>query len=218
MVPGFGRLVEHDVRSRMFAAARASSQRSVVHGHSAPVLDQGESNACTGFALAQCLNSDFFGKCRSAGFLGERQAFDFYSLATGLDSFAGSFPPEDTGSSGLAVAKAGWRRGYLRGFGHAFGFGAFCRVVQTQPVLVGTAWFSGMNVPDADGFVWPSGEREGGHEYVGLGVDYERGCLTFLNSWGPSWGKNGRFFVTFDVFKVLLADRGDVVVPAAIRR
>lgn len=216
-MPGFGRLVEHDVRSRMFSAARAGREVSVLHSHSAPVLDQGESSACTGFALAQLLNCDFFAKCRN-DFLGVRHAFDFYSLATRLDSFAGVFPPDDSGSSGLAVAKAGWRRGYLRGYGHAFGFSQFCRVVQTQPVLVGTAWFSGMREPGSDGFVVPSGEREGGHEYVGLGVDYEGRFLTFLNSWGSSWGDSGRFRVSFDVFKTLLADRGDVVVPAAIRR
>lgn len=215
-MPGFGRLVEHDPRSRMFAAARASSQRSVLHSHSAPVLDQGESNACTGFALAQCINTDFFAGSRT-GFLDSRSAFDFYSLATRLDPFPGSFPPVDTGSSGLSVAKAGVRRGFLRGYSHAFGFKGFCRVVQTQPVLIGTAWYSGMNEPSAGGFVSPSGEFEGGHQYLALGIDYERQVLTFLNSWGAGWGASGRFFMSFDVFRGLLADRGDVTVPAKRR-
>ena len=213
---GLGRLVEHDPRSRIYAAARASSERSVLHGHSAPVLDQGESNSCTGHALAQCINTDPFANCRNA-YLNSRIAFDLYSLATRLDPFKGQFPPEDTGSSGLAVAKAGVRRGYLRGYGHAFGFKGFCRVLQTQPVLVGTAWYSGMNTPAADGRVSPSGDPEGGHEYLALGIDYERKRLTFLNSWGPSWGKNGRFQMSFEDFAGLLADRGDVVVPAARR-
>lgn len=216
-MPAFGRLIEHDPRSRMFAAARASTQRSVLHGHSAPVLDQGESNSCTGHALAQCLNTDFFAKSRQ-NFLDSRIAFDLYSLATRLDVFPGSYPPDDTGSSGLSVCKAGVRRGYLRGYGHAFGFNNFCRVIQTQPVLIGTSWYSGMSKPDRNGLVVPTGEYEGGHEYLCLGIDYERKLLTFLNSWGPSWGKNGRFFMTFDVFSKLLADRGDVAVPAAIRR
>lgn len=201
----------------MFSAARASSEKSVLHGHSAPVLDQGDSNSCTGHALAQCLNTDPFVKCRQ-DYLSSRNAFDFYSLATRLDAFKGSYPPDDTGSSGLAACKAGVRRGYLRGYGHAFGFKGFCRVLQTQPVLVGTAWYSGMNAPDKAGFVVASGEYEGGHEYLALGIDYERKALTFLNSWGAGWGRNGRFFMSFDVFSGLLADRGDVVVPAAIRR
>lgn len=215
-MPGLGRLVEHDPRSRMFAAARASSERSVLHVHNAPVLDQGESNSCTGHALAQCINTEPFKSCRNA-FLDSRIAFDLYSLATRLDPFKGQFPPEDTGSSGLAVAKAGWRRGYLRGYAHAFGFKGFCRVLQTQPVIVGTQWYSGMNVPDRAGRVSPSGEPEGGHEYLALGIDYERKLITFLNSWGSGWGVNGRFQMSFEVFAGLLADRGDVVVPAARR-
>lgn len=216
MVPGLGRLIEHDPRSRMFAAARAATEQSVLHGHSAPVLDQGDTNSCTGHALAQCLNTDFFASARQ-NFLGSRNAFDFYSLATRLDPWPGSYPPEDTGSSGLAVAKAGVRRGYLRSYAHAFGFRGFCRVLQTQPVLIGTSWYSGMNTPDRNGFVVPVGEYEGGHAYLGLGIDYSRKVLTFLNSWGAGWGKSGRFYMTFDVFRGLLEDRGDVVVPAKRR-
>lgn len=216
-MPGYGRLVEHDERSRMFAAARAPVQRSVLHGHEAPVLDQGTSNSCTGHALAQCINTDVYAKCRRA-FLGSEQAWDLYALATRLDSFPGSYPPEDKGSSGLAVAKAGFRRGYVGKYAHAFGFDNFCRVLQTLPVLVGTKWFKGMDEPDAAGFVAPSGEDMGGHEYLALGIDYGDRSLTFLNSWGADWGVGGRFKMRFEVFASLLAQRGDVVVPVPLKR
>lgn len=216
-MPGLGRLVEHDERSRMFAAARAPQQKSVLHVHNAPVLDQGESSSCTGHALAQCINTEPFAKCRQR-FLNSDNAYDLYSLATRLDSFKWTYPPEDRGSSGLAVAKAGWRRGYLKSYAHAFGFNAFCRVLQTQPVLVGTKWFAGMNEPDRFGFVFPSKGDEGGHKYLALGIDYAERSITFLNSWGSSWGKNGRFKMKFEVFDGLLKQRGDVVVPVPIRR
>ena len=38
-----------------------------------------------------------------------------------LDEFPGQWPTQDTGSSGLAVAKAGVTLGYLQGYDHGFG-------------------------------------------------------------------------------------------------
>ena len=216
-MPGFGRLVEHDERSRAFGAARAPVEQSVLHGHSAPVLDQGDSSSCTGHALAQCINTDPFARCRQ-NYLTSEHAWDLYSLATRLDSFKWTYPPDDRGSSGLAVAKAGWRRGYLARYAHAFGFESFCRVLQTQPVIVGTPWFKGMNKPGANGFVSLTGANEGGHEYLALGIDYSEKSITFLNSWGADWGVNGRFKVRFEDFAKLLKARGDVVVPVPLRR
>lgn len=201
----------------MFSAARAPIERSVMHGHHAPVLDQGESSSCTGHALAQAINCDYFDKCRQR-YLTSQDAFDFYSLATRLDSFPGSYPPVDRGSSGLAAAKAGYRRGYLKSYAHAFGFTQFCRVLQTQPVMVGTKWYSGMNQVNSLGFVEPSGDDEGGHEYLAIGIDYAQRSVTFLNSWGPTWGFGGRFKISFDNFSALLKDRGDVVVPVPLKR
>lgn len=212
-----GRLIEHDVRSRRFVAAGARRKRTTLHGYSGPVLDQKDSNSCCGMALAHFLNSDHCVSVRDSRFLVERDAFDFYSLGTRLDQWDWEFPPNDRGSSGIGVAKAGVRRGYLSSYGHAFGFDGFCRVVQTQPVLVGTWWFEGMYWPDSDGFVHASGKKDIGHEYLAVGVDYEAKFFTFLNSWGTNWGQGGFFKIGFDVFKPLLADFGDVVVPKKIR-
>ncbi|WP_293311787.1 hypothetical protein [Mycolicibacterium sp.] len=41
--------------------------------------------------------------------------------------------------------------------------------------------------------------------------------LLLLETWGPMWGQGGFFKIGFDVFKPLLADFGDVVVPKKIR-
>lgn len=209
----FGRLVEHDPRSRDFAATGPVQKRSVLWGHHAPVLDQGNLGSCTGNATAQLINTDPFAKSRPNGYLTEHDAVTLYSLATRLDNVSGKYPPQDTGSSGLAVAKAGVNLGYFTAYKHTFGFDHFAAVLQNQPVIVGTNWYDGMMTPDAKGFLSPTGGVAGGHEYLALGVNYEQQFITFLNSWGDGWGQQGRFFLTFASFQKLLAEQGDVTVP-----
>jgi len=208
-----GRHVEHDERSRNYLARRAAEPRTVLWGHHAPVLDQGSLGSCTGNALAQLINTDPFELSRPNGYLTEDDAIRLYSRATSLDEFPGDYPPDDTGSSGLAVAKAGVELGYFSVYNHAFGFDHFTATLQTQPVIVGTNWYEGMFEPDNKGFVTLSGDVVGGHEYLALGVDYETYTVTFLNSWGSSWGQQGRFKMTFSTCNRILSEDGDVTAP-----
>lgn len=213
-MPGLGRLVEHDPRSRDYAARTATTPRSVLWGHHAPILDQGDLGSCTGNALAQLINADPFAASRPNGYLTEDDAVKLYELATTLDNVSGTYPPQDTGSTGLAVAKAGVRLGYFASYAHAFGFDHFAAALQLQPVIVGTAWTADMFTPDELGTVRPTGDVAGGHEYLALGIDYASGMLTFLNSWGDQWGVGGRFYMRFNDFAALLAQQGDVTAPA----
>ncbi|EUA18500.1 hypothetical protein [Mycobacterium xenopi] len=210
-----GRHVEHDPRSRNFPAPTAPKQVSVLWGHHGPILDQGQIGSCTGNALADCINTDYFAACRPNGYLTENDALELYKLATRLDNVPGTYPPDDTGSSGLAVCKAGKQLGYLSSYRHAFGFDHFCAALQIQPVIVGTDWTADMFDPDSKGFVKPTGQVEGGHEYLALGIDYTAEVLTFLNSWSDGWGDKGRFYMTFADFEKLLAAQGDVCAPVA---
>jgi hypothetical protein len=214
-MPALGRLVNHDPKSRFYQARMVSSvQRSVLWGHHAPVLDQGELGSCTGNALAQCLNTDSFH--RSGAWLTEVDAVRLYSLATKLDDAPGSYPPNDTGSSGLGVCKAGKKLGYLSGYRHTFSFAQFTAALQVSPMIVGTDWTDSMTTPDANHFVHPDGPVAGGHEYLALGVDYSKKSLTFLNSWGSGWADHGRFHMTFDAFAALLQKDGDAIAPIGI--
>lgn len=214
MIHSLGRVVQHDEQSRNFPARRAAQPQTVLWRHTAQVLDQGDLGACTGFALAQCLNARMYADARpKRRHINSVVARGFYSLATQLDPFPGQWPPQDTGSSGLAVCKAGVHRGYLSGYDHAFGFEHFCAALQLQPVIVGTYWYDAMFDPDTNGLVHKQGSPVGGHEYTALGVNYQTQLVTFLNSWGPRWGRNGRFYMTFQDFAALLAEQGDVTVP-----
>lgn len=163
--------------------------------------------------MAQLINTDPFEACRPNGYLTQDDAVKGYSLATQLDDFLGQYPPEDTGSSGLAAAKAAVQLGYFRAYNHVFGFEHFTSVLQTQPLIVGTSWLDGMFDPDASGQVHVTGNIAGGHEYLALGVNYETATLTFLNSWGTGWGLGGRFTMSFRDFSYLLAQDGDGTAP-----
>lgn len=207
-----GRLVEHDPRSRLYQAPQATTPRSVLWGHHAPVLDQGQIGSCTGNATAQLINTDAFAHCRSH-YLTEADAVKIYSLATHVDGLPGTYPPDDSGSSGLGAAKAGVKLGYFTGYKHTFSFDAFCGALQIQPLIVGTNWYDAMFKPDKKGYVHPTGSVAGGHEYLALGIQYETKTITFLNSWSASWGQNGRFYMTFTDFAALLADQGDATAP-----
>lgn len=218
MPHALGRVVEHDARSRQFSVRPVSEVRTVLWRHNAPVLDQGEVGGCTGFALAQCLNTEVFTHSRGAAgaYLTASNALALYEMATQLDDIPGSYPPIDTGSSGLAVCKAGVSQGYLRSYRHAFGFDQFLHAVQSGPVIVGTDWFSGMETPDGEFFVRPEGDLLGGHEYLVLGVNLAGQYVTILNSWSADWGSGGRARISFADFKTLLAREGDVTVPVGV--
>lgn len=212
---GLGRHVEHDERSRGFSfMATPKKPATVLWDHVVPVLDQGNLGSCTGNALAQWLNvTSNRAKRPGKPVLDEKGAVQLYSVATQVDGIPGHYPPEDTGSSGLAVCKAGKRLGFLTSYRHAFSFSSFQSAMQSSPVIVGSAWHEGMFTPDANGFLSLTGAVAGGHEYLVLGMDTVNQHVTILNSWSDSWGQHGRAHIRFDDFRALLADQGDVTVP-----
>lgn len=68
--------------------------------------------------------------------------------------------------------------------------------------------FESMLVKDTGVAPLPTqGERVlGGHAVMAVGYDDERETLTVRNSWGPTWGDNGYFYLSYDyIFKRGLA-------------
>lgn len=210
-----GRHVEHDSRSRAFAVAASSSAglKTVQHASHIDVLDQGQLGSCTGNALVAALGCDpFYGAVPSALALDEDLAVKLYSAATGLDSVPGTYPPEDTGSTGLAIAKAAKAAGLIAGYKHAFSLAACLTALEEAPVIVGVPWYEGMFNPAANGLVRIAGRVAGGHEFCLTGIDAERGYVRAVNSWGTGWGDQGTFLLEFGTLGRLLAEQGDATV------
>lgn len=213
-----GRLVEHDPKSRQYPSRRAVQIRTVLWSHNAPVLDQGDLGSCTGNALAQCLNTAKFAASRPRRrYLDEQVARALYSMATALDNFPGKWPTQDTGSSGLAVCKAGVNQGYLTRYDHAFGIDHATASLQLQPLITGINWYNDMFEPDSKGFLKPTGGVAGGHELTLLGVNLRWEFYTLLNHWYNEdltpWGDNGRAKISRTDYTRLLNEQGDVTMP-----
>jgi hypothetical protein len=180
-----------------------------MHRHYGAVLNQGNVGSCTGNAMAQALMTAPLRKVGRT--LKEADAVSIYSDATKIDGSPGTYPPNDTGSSGLAVAKVAKTRGLISAYTHAFGVDHAIGALQLAPFLFGTNWYQDMFTPDANGFVHPGGAVAGGHEILCIGDTGEH--LVFLNSWGARWGVKGKFYLSYADFAQLVAEQGDVVVP-----
>lgn len=212
--PRLGRSVHHDSRSRAYAFTGAGvTLKTVQHERHIPVLDQGALGSCTGNAGIGCLGTGLFFTDRGTQYtLDESGAIWLYSDATHIDPYAGTYPPVDTGSDGLSVAKALKSAGEIAGYTHAFSLNAALAAFVMQPVIVGTDWTDDMFTPDEDGRVHPTGPVAGGHEYVIDGIDVENKRVWATNSWGASFGLGGRFWLTWDDFGALLKRDGDVTI------
>ena len=205
-----GRRVEHDEASRLYpAVAVAAPLSSAQHVHHGPVLDQGNLGSCTGNAAAQCLNTEPFA---GPSLLDENAAVAIYSWATHHDKYYGSYPPDDTGSSGLAVAKAVRHLGLISTYRHAFGLAHVLGALVLQPVIIGIPWMNDMFTPDAQGYLSPTGGVAGGHEVALIEISVEEESVTLLNSWGAGWGHNGTAKLRWTDLGTLLAQQGDCTV------
>jgi hypothetical protein len=180
-----------------------------MHEHHGPVLDQQSIGACTGFATAQALNT---GPLYSGRVLGALDGYGLYAQATILDKWDGAWPGEDTGSSGLAAAKAAKRCGLVRGYRHAFGLRHALGALTIAPLIIGIPWYEAMFEADEDGFLEPAGEVAGGHEVAIVGLDVDAEHVVLLNSWGPGWGASGTAKLRWTALGRLLSEGGDATV------
>jgi len=193
--PRLGRNVYHDPRSKLypFAAPRHATFLSVRHERFIPVLDQGSLGSCTGNAgIGATGSSPFYPTLdKIVTDWTEAAAVQLYSDATKIDPFSGTYPPTDTGSNGLSIAKILKSRGWISGYLHVFKTYDLKGALQETPVLFGTNWYSSFYRPTSEGelVITPDATVSGGHEIVIDEIDVENERYWITNSWGRSWGK-----------------------------
>lgn len=212
--PRLRRIVNHDSRSRRYPfRTEGITLTSVKHARHVNVFDQGMLGSCTGNAGVGCLATDPFYLTRLGSYsLDQAGAVRLYSDATRIDPFDGTYPPEDTGSDGLSIAKALTAAGEISGYQWTFTLEDALKALVVTPYITGTYWLDDMFEPDSTGRVQATGAVAGGHEYLADELDVERERIWFTNSWGPDWGAGGRFWMSWDDYGDLLDRQGDVTI------
>jgi hypothetical protein len=210
-----GRAIVHDPASRRFPL-RATVDRSTWHTKTIRIYDPVPNpnqtiGNCTGCAKAMQLNS--LGNRKSGVVLRMPDANRIYSLATTLDPWPGSWTaPEwdDTGSSGLAAAKAAQQLGI--GGEYRWLFGGADEVVQAvmdgHVVNIGSYWYDVMFDQDSAGFIAPGGSVAGGHEWTVRGYVEPKDALVG-RCW---WGLFRDFYIKREHLNDLLHQDGDAHV------
>jgi hypothetical protein len=88
-------------------------------------------------------------------------------------------------------------------------------LLTTGPVVFGTNWYTSMFTPK-NGWLSISGQIEGGHCYLCLGMNRLTKRYKFINSWGDGWSHHGIFWMHEEDVGRLLAERGEAA--SAIER
>lgn len=213
--PRLGRHVVHDPRSRQYAVSaprEALVTRSFRHRvfNPNPMPNQAI-GCCTG--VAECVMGDTQGNRVRGVSLDMDDAVKVYSRATELDPFDGTYPPTDTGSSGLAAAKAATEMGIVERYEWVFGgVDQLLATLRDRPVAVGTRWDNHMFHPEPNTYlVTLGGGVAGGHEWTVIGYNKRYDAFEGQCWWG-NWAAKGMFRIRRADLATLLADDGDAHV------
>ena len=130
-----------------------------------------------------------------------------------------SDPSRSFGTSVRAAFKWAQRAGYVGEYRWALNAQDLIEFVSlVSPVQIGIGWFDGMMVPDAQGFIHPTGAYRGGHSVLVVGRNNIRHDYTILNSWGTGWGRNGRARILDDELHRLIFEQGGEAAAGLERR
>lgn len=180
------------------------------HHRTGPVLDQGNTSQCVGYAFRQLLNT------APVMQQGGPSATDIYREAQRIDEWPGE---QYDGTSVRAGAKVLHAEGYLSAYHWATRAEDVRDYILTSgPVVVGTDWLTDMFTPDKDGYLPVSGSFVGGHAYVLCGYSTGRSAFRIINSWGKGFGQAGRAWIRFDDFARLLSSNGEACAAVELRR
>jgi hypothetical protein len=227
-----GRHYEHDERSEAFTiSAPPVSPKTIFWSDAAPILNQGSIGGCVGWTGADILNTDMFkpvrDKFNKGQYFTDADGLRFYELATRCDSIPGNYPPDDTGSSGLGLAKALTKLGLIDKYEHGFGMDHLFSGIMTQPIAMGTLWTNDMFNPDSEGIVHvgqlTDSNIAGGHEWMLRGIDMERELGLARNHWAANWDtisvpgdnfqkSNGEFWIPLSDIEVLIGNNADITL------
>lgn len=202
-------------------------------------LDQGQEGRCVEFAICHDLLARPTQVAQEPLVEQILQTKGIYWPAQQEDQWpGGSYPgadPIEEGTSVLAGMKVAARLGFYGEYRWATTLaGALLALGHVGPLILGVNWYSGCYDADADGWIHVTGELEGGHAILAPAVklvwlekppagtshdaavaqylDRQKSHIVLHNSWGPSWGVNGRAKLSVADFDRLRIEQGEVCI------
>jgi hypothetical protein len=212
---GLGRLAASDARDAAFPlrtllppAPPAVKSRFF---HTGPVLDQGQSPECVAYAWKQWLDSSPITAKPAQPPTPEW----IYHAAQAVDEWAGT--PHDGTSvrAGAKVIEGLKRLGAYHWSTSADDARLYLLTMGT--LVIGINWYEAMFDPEADGTLQVSGSLAGGHALLLNGFSDSRQAFRGINSWGPDWGQNGRFWLRKADLARLLSEDGEACAGVEIK-
>lgn len=172
-----------------------------------PILNQGSTPHCVGFAWAQWMQAT---PVRTPG--GNVLGHTIYADCKLIDGIPGV-----DGTYVRAGAKVLDSEGRVAEYRWAQTLDDLQRwILSRGPVVVGTNWYQTMSQPDArSGLMVAQGAVIGGHAYLLRGYSRLRKQFRVVNSWGESWGQGGQAWIDESTMWALIAS-GEAV--AAVER
>lgn len=170
-------------------------------------LDQGETTHCVGFSMA-----DFGINYPTFTLYENEDGHEFYYKCKEVDGN----PNSEEGSYIRSAAKVLKDIGAIEGYAFATKLEAIkWWLLNKGPIIAGTLWTEGMMEPDENNVIETTGEILGGHAYV-LNEWREDDYIGIQNSWGPSWGDNGKAYIKAEEFIAIFPYEGEALAAVEL--
>jgi hypothetical protein len=212
----------HPIRARI---GQAVERRNITWalGH-ALTMDQGNTGTCVGHGLKALLMAS---PVKRGTPTAHPTPYEIYRRAILLDEWSDNDAEEhapdsalQAGTSVRAGAKALQDLGLVSSYDWAHDVNPMIDFLCGHgPVVIGVNWYDTMEEPDAHGLIkiGPSASVVGGHCVCIVGWSQTHGRFQGVNSWGRSWGVDGRFSISAEDMERLIHEDGEICAPVERR-
>lgn len=171
------------------------------------VLDQGETNHCVGFSIANFgINNPVYTPYTN------KDAHDLYYQCKVIDGQ----PNNEEGSTIRSAAKCLQKNGRIEAYAFAPTLTSIrWWLLNRGPLIVGTIWLNDMFSPDENQIIRATGDLVGGHAYL-LNEWRSDNYIGIQNSWGNTWGVNGKAYISSTDFEKLFLYDGEAMAAVEL--